>query len=215
MAQANRQITVRGVLLHQFESKIWQLIIAFLVVGVLYPATAYNAPVAAGVNGSNTKIEDLAWIEGDWYARGSESAGTGMGQLDADDELQERWSAPMGDSMIGAFRWHKGGKVWMFEFLTIVEEGDELLLRWKHFNRELVGWEEKDVSLSYRLVSLEQRKAVFENISKKDKRGPWRVTYHRTNESSMSIRLEGFDKQTPPSVFRFRLRNPVKMEKDD
>ena len=99
----------------------------------------------------SAKIADLAWIQGHWATKFGEN------------ELHEIWSPPGGECMMASFRWIKGGKVWMYELLTIAEDGDTIVFRFKHFSRELHGWEEKDEALTLLLVELGENLAVFES----------------------------------------------------
>jgi hypothetical protein len=139
------------------------------------PALQEEPRTAAGVT---AKITDLAWLAGDWRSeRGGEF-------------LQESWSEPIGDSMMCSFRWMKGGKTWMYELITITEEGPNLVLRLKHFSAQLAGWEAKDESLDFTLVRLGDQEAVFEHPTRENAR---RLTYHRTGDTLIA-RVEGIDK---------------------
>ncbi|HKZ81681.1 MAG TPA: DUF6265 family protein [Pyrinomonadaceae bacterium] len=55
---------------------------------------------------------------------------------------EEIWSEPVGNSMVGMFRFVKDGKVVFYELMTI-EEDKSLVLKIKHFNPDLSGWERK------------------------------------------------------------------------
>ena len=112
-------------------------IVAFMIVlsiVALVPMVTAD-PSAERTNGA-FDIEDLAWMEGRWVCR------------QKGDVLEEIWSAPSGDCMMGMFRWMKDDKVWMYELMTIIADGDEIVFRLKHFDRNMVGWEEKDKSIS-------------------------------------------------------------------
>jgi hypothetical protein len=77
----------------------------------------------------------------------------------------------------------------MFEFLTIVQDDAGVAFRFKHFSRELVGWEEKDESLNFRLVRTAEREAVFEN-PKEDH--PRRMIFRSPEPDHLTVRLEGY-----------------------
>lgn len=97
------------------------------------------------------RISDVAWIAGNWIKR------------DGKNLLQELWTEPTGDSMVGSFRWIKDGKVWIYELMTIREEGGTLVFRFRHFASDMTAWEPKTEPITYRLLSLGDREAVFEN----------------------------------------------------
>jgi hypothetical protein len=52
----------------------------------------------------------------------------------AGEYLDERWSPPTGNSMVGHFRWVRGGALWMTELLTITEEEGDVTFRLRHFS---------------------------------------------------------------------------------
>jgi hypothetical protein len=95
-------------------------------------------------------IDDLAWMAGDWY-----------GHVDGDD-IDEHWSTPAGGVMLGIFRWLKNGKVYLYELLAIEPEANGLVLRLKHFDRGLIGWEEKGIALAFPVVRAGKREVAFE-----------------------------------------------------
>jgi hypothetical protein len=109
-------------------------------------------------------IADVAWIAGQWI-------GTGLG-----GDTEEIWSPPLGNSMMGAFRLVKNGKVVFQEICTIVEEDGSVVLKVKHFDANLKGWEEKDVSVNFPLVKLEDSTAYFDG-----------ATFRKTKDGSLEV----------------------------
>ncbi len=99
------------------------------------------------------KIDDVAWIAGHWH-------GEALGGI-----VDEVWSPPAGGAMMAMFRLVKDGKPAFYEIVTLVEEGGSLLVRLKHFHPDLVGWEEKDESISFPLVKVEPGKAYFDGLT--------------------------------------------------
>jgi hypothetical protein len=95
-------------------------------------------------------IERLAWMAGSW-----------SGMVD-DDPVDEHWALPAGGVMMGMFRWMKHGRLFMYELLVIEPENDALVLRLKHFDQGLRGWEEKASAVAYPLVRVGDGEAVFE-----------------------------------------------------
>ena len=94
-------------------------------------------------------IEDLAWLPGRW---------TGSHGV---DWIEERWSDPAGGAMLGAFRAVTGGHPRFYELLALDSEGNGLVFRFRHFDHDLVGWEERTEPLVWDLVALTATDAVF------------------------------------------------------
>ena len=99
------------------------------------------------------RIADMAWLTGRWV--GDFMGGKG----------EEVFAPPQGDTMIGMFRLVKDGKITFSELIYIVEEEGTLVLKLKHFDRELKGWEEKDVVRAFPLVKLTENEAYFDSIT--------------------------------------------------
>ncbi|MFN2385191.1 MAG: DUF6265 family protein [Thermoanaerobaculia bacterium] len=144
------------------------------VVGAVVAAGLVGAaPAARGQAGStpNTlkleksqaspkaKVADLAWLTGRWV--GEFMGGRG----------EEIFAPPEGDTMIGMFRLVRDGKIVFSELIYIVEEEGSLVLKLKHFDRELKGWEEKDVVRAFPLVKRTESEAYFDGITYR-KEGP-------------------------------------------
>ena len=83
-----------------------KLLIAFAVVGSLL-GRAGQAP--------NPTLDDLAWIAGSWTA-------TTRGI-----DMEEHWTAPKGQSMIGIHRDVGKGRTLAFEFLRIEQQGAQIV----------------------------------------------------------------------------------------
>jgi Domain of unknown function (DUF6265) len=95
-------------------------------------------------------IDHLGWMAGNW-----------LGNVDG-DPVDEHWSSPGGGTMVGMFRWLKDGNLFYYELLAIEPEASGLVLRLKHFNRGLIGWEEKGMAIAYPLVEIGNQTATFE-----------------------------------------------------
>lgn len=78
-------------------------------------------------------LADLRWLEGHWV-------GTGIGGHPAG----ETFSYAGDGQMVGHF-WQldESGGIRFYELITITPDGDSLVMRLKHFNHDLEGWEEK------------------------------------------------------------------------
>lgn len=138
---------------------------------------------------TSPKLAPLAFISGRWQT-----------EFDG-NQLEEYWSPPAGDSMMGVFRWMKNGKVWMNELLTVVDEGEQVVFRLKHFDAKMVGWEEKADALTLKLVRAEANEAVFEGMKAEQ---PLRFTYRMAGEA-LQIRIDG-SRDGKPKTDEFTLR---------
>lgn len=146
------------------------LILGLLPIG-LFAGDQGKAP---SVVAPSPKLASLGWIAGAWRAH-----------VDG-DQLDEVWTAPSGDSMFGSFRWMKGGKAWMFEMLTIMVEGEDVILRIKHFDNKGVGWEEKTDAVTMKLVKLEGHNAYFERIKSEE---VFTLSFHKVEDDVLSVRV--------------------------
>ena len=107
-------------------------------------------------------INDVAWIAGNWQ-------GEALGGI-----TEEIWTAPLGKSMMGSFKLEVNEIVQFYELCTITEENESLLLRIKHFDKDLKGWEEKDIE--FPLVKIEKNKVYFDGL-----------TFEKINEDELNI----------------------------
>lgn len=94
-------------------------------------------------------IAALAWITGRWVGgHGAEA-------------IEETWGPAMAGGMLGMFRAATDGHPRFYELITFDAEGDGLVCRFRHFNRDMTGWEEKDAPLELDLVSVREGEALF------------------------------------------------------
>lgn len=145
-----------------------------------------NPGIQAASDGSSS-VADLAWIAGDWVGDST------------DTWIQEIWTQPTSDTMIGMFRLIGDGQPRFYEFMSI-ELGDTgPVMRIKHFDPGLRGWEEKDESVIFELRESSTDRAVFESEVKGD---PEFLTYERDGDA-LTVTL---DKPASDSRSVFRLR---------
>jgi len=116
----------------------WSLSMTLLWMGMSSAQARAQAPHTPNTlrltnreNSPKARIEDVAWLAGRWT--GDFSGGAG----------EEVFAPPAGDSMIGMFRLVKEGRIVFSELIYIVEEEGSLVLKLKHFDRDLKGWEER------------------------------------------------------------------------
>jgi hypothetical protein len=99
------------------------------------------------------QLSDISWIQGMWR-------GEALGGI-----TEEIWSAPLGGAIMGSFRVVKDNKVTIYELETIVEQDETLLIRLKHFDGKLNGWEEKNVTVDFKLVKVTPDKVYFDGFT--------------------------------------------------
>lgn len=108
-----------------------------------------------GQESPQASLNDIDWLAGYWK-------GEAFGGI-----TEEIWSKPLGGSMMGSFKLVVDEQVSFYELMTITEFENSLLLRIKHFDWELVGWEEKDKSVEFRLVEVTPDAIYFDGLSMK------------------------------------------------
>lgn len=135
------------------------------------------------MDGPDASIEDVTWLQGRWEANAL--GGT----------AEEHWSDPKAGAMMGMFRAEREGKISFYEFLVIREMEDSLVLQIKHFNRDLTGWEERDETVDFPLVRLENRTAWFDGLTMK------LIDENRLTVYVRSVNQEGVESEL---VFRYR-----------
>ncbi len=100
-------------------------------------------------------LSQMDWLVGQW-------SGEGIGGAPA----MESWLPPTGGTMIGTFvQETEGGAIMFTEHMYLMEEAGSVVLRLKHFNADLTGWEEKDEMLTFRLVAVEPCAAYFNALT--------------------------------------------------
>lgn len=107
---------------------------------------------ATSAQPARVTINDAAWLTGRWV-------GEGFG-----GQLEEVWMAPVGTQMVGHFRMVQNGQPAFYEFLLIEEHEGGLRYRVKHFNPDMIGWEEKDGFHEFAWVSAAPNELRFNGI---------------------------------------------------
>lgn len=98
-------------------------------------------------------VEDLNWMVGYW-------TGPGLG-----GECEEVWMPSVDSHMIGTFRFWDAGKLVFSEFMHLIQEGESISMKLKHFNPDLSGWEEKEEWTKFRLIELTENKVWFDGLT--------------------------------------------------
>lgn len=100
-------------------------------------------------------LDQVEWLVGRWQ-------GEGIGGKLA----MESWLPRTGDTMVGTFvQVGDDGGIQFTEHLYLMEEAGTLVLRLKHFNADLTGWEERDDMLTFRLVEIADCAAYFRGLT--------------------------------------------------
>jgi len=145
--------------------------------------TENTLKLAEGQKSENASISDMAWLAGSW-------SGEGLGGLS-----DETWSQPSGGTMVGTYRLIKGGKPVFYEMCWLLETEGTIVLRLKHFNPDLTGWEEKDKTVDFRFVKKDENRWYFSGL-----------TFERadSNELRIFLALRQKDGTVKEELFRMR-----------
>ena len=123
------------------------------------------------------QIDELSFMSGNWVTTGEWG------------DMEENWSAPMGNSMMCSYRCVKDGKVVFYEFIVIEQMENGPVMKLRHFSPGNIAWEEKDKPYEYPLTYLDEKTARFERPDKMTS-----LTFHRTDADSLTVILERQDK---------------------
>jgi Domain of unknown function (DUF6265) len=143
--------------------------------------------LAPGGVSPRATIADAAWVVGRWVGEGFGAA------------VEEAMSPPMGNAMIGHFAMADKDGPKFYEIVQIREEKGSLVYRVKHFHPDLKGWEEKDKTIDFPLVAVEQGALYFDGLTIK-RTGPDEVTHWvrvkgkdgKVEEAKLVYRRSGF-----------------------
>lgn len=101
---------------------------------------------------SQELINKLDWLEGSWV---TEKWGGVM---------EEYWSAPSGNTIIGMYRFTVNDTVNFTEHFMIIEEEGNLILKLKHFDKNFHGWEEKNKYVEFPFIEMKNNYVKFDGI---------------------------------------------------
>lgn len=183
----------KGKVLYRFDPKKdteWKIV-------KLFDKENFDNITRITTNASNTKLviaaeaetvlkptlENIRWIAGNWK-------GEAFGGI-----TEENWSEPSGGSMMATFKLIVNGKVNFYEIETISEVNNSLLLRLKHFNSELKGWETKDETVDFPLIKVTKHKAIFEGM-----------TFESIDENNMIVYVAISQKDGSTSIVPFHYK---------
>ncbi len=142
-------------------------------------------PVSAFSQKADSALRPLAFLSGRWT---SDSA---------DGWEEEYWSQTTGRSMVGTFRVVKDGDAVFYEFWAIEVEDGKAVFKMKHFDRGLVGWEDK-ADMVRLITSVGDGQDV--TFAKPD--GSLSLRYQRNGEDLVSTLRRVKDGKVKEDVFR-------------
>lgn len=148
---------------------------------LVFLCTLLLSQLSAAQNPS-VSIEDFGFLQGYWN-------GSGFG-----GHSEEMWMPPVDGRMFGIFKQSENNELVFTEFMEIVATDDSFVLRLKHFNPDLSGWEEKDDYVTFKLSAVSRNKAVFGGLS-----------YEIVAPNSLQVKLQmrNDDGSTVTEVFDF------------
>ena len=121
-------------------------------------------------------LPDIGWMTGCWAAVGQDPGSV------------EQWSSPAGGTMFGFNRVIREGKTVAFEYLRIVDEGDEVVL---------IASPSGQNTARFKLVGIADRSVTFENP---EHDFPQRIIYRLANDGNLIGRIEGTIDGAPRAV---------------
>lgn len=129
------------------------LLFAFSNIGISEDKMEKTLSLAEGEKSPKANLSDIAWLAGYWQ-------GEGLGGV-----IEENWSPPLGNSMTGTFKLITEGQDAFYEFFIITVEDESLILKLKHFNPDMSGWEGKNDFVTFRLVKIEEKTTYFSGLT--------------------------------------------------
>ena len=137
----------------------------------------YNAPAA--------RVEDFGWLVGQWQ-------GEGIGG----NQALESWLPPTGDTMVGTFvQTNADGNIMFTEHMYLLEHEGSVILRLKHFNPDMTGWEDKGKYVTFRLIEARQCSAYFAGLT---------LRCDSEHGLLVAVRMREADGEISELVFRFK-----------
>ncbi len=131
----------------------------------------HAAPPESGNPLATSPLAGLAWLSGHWQ-------GEAFGGV-----VEEIWSAPVGDSMMGMFRLQRQGVTVFYELMSIHKGDDGLQLNLRHFGADFTAWEKTHSPQTFALQSMDAQGVRFDGFH-----------IQRIGEDAMRITLTQQDK---------------------
>lgn len=115
--------------------------------------TEHTMKLSAGQKSPAATLAEMDFLVGHW-------TGNAFGGVS-----EEIWSQAQGGAMMGMFRQINNGKTVFYELMTLIEENGSIVMRLKHFNPNLTGWEEKDKTVDFKFVGKKDGVIHFEGMA--------------------------------------------------
>ena len=154
---------------------------------------AAQAPTGDGARApvADASLQAVAFMAGHW-----------VGAPGGNELSEEVWTEPLGDSMLGMWRFVADGRVRVMELLTLKAEDGAVVLRFRHFDPRLVAREDKQTPVVLTLARSAADEARFEGPAV-GSNGTVVLHYRRPSPDALEATLErGGTRET----FRFRRR---------
>jgi hypothetical protein len=111
--------------------------------------TEHTLKLGAGQNAQSARVDDMSFLAGRWV-------GEGMG-----GQSEEQWGPVYLGRMLGTFTHSEQGAPIFHELMVVMEVEGRLVVRLKHFNPDLTGWEEKDRFVDFHYVAMRGKDGVL------------------------------------------------------
>lgn len=129
-------------------------------------------------------LQPLAWLGGVW-----------VGDVNG-DRVEETWSEPSHDSILGMFRWQSKGRTTLYELLSIKAQAGVAVLRLRHFDAGFEPWKsELGGVAALPLAESGESHALFRNDS--DVGGIAACGYRLDTQGRLVITVSFKDPQRP------------------
>ncbi len=136
------------------------------------------------------RLSDFAWMEGKWQGQFGEAL------------AEETFMAPKAGAILNMFRLTKDGNLLIYETSALVETGDALELRVRHFNAKLEAMESEQ-PIVLKLVKYDGARAEFENFIHT---APKRTIITKRSNDEMEVYSEILRKDGPPTIHKLTMR---------
>jgi hypothetical protein len=158
-----------------------ECLLAVFSLFLLLLSLSATAPAQTAQQKPGWKITDLAWLSGSWAT------------VQGKTQIEEHWTKPAADSMLGMGRTISGGKTVFFEYLRIEARADGIYY---------FAHPKARPGTDFKLTRLSANEALFENPAHDN---PKKILYRKNPDGSLTARVEGDEKGKPVSEeFHYR-----------
>ncbi len=144
------------------------------------------------------RLSDFAFVIGAWAGIEQNATNPMADTPTSSATISENWTEPVADAMTGVFTWAEGSKILVYEFIVVRQTDEGLIMRFKHFNGDLIGWEQKDEFLELEAVKSAENEITFHQTN-----GDLRLEY-RLLEGKL-LEIIAADKNSHEVQFSFEM----------